>query len=716
MAQILKHVLILSAAGSVLFLLLYCIKPVAVRIFGAAWQYYTYLCVLFIMLCPISVSLPARTVLPNSLIAVQNAADNAVRAAAANQTAEKETAEETQNGAEIHVPSGLSAKNAVNLAGAVWLIVALVIFGIKTARYALFLKVMRQNSSPFAVKTALPHRLAVRQTELLSAPLVAGLTKPALYLPGGIDEEELCCIVRHEVVHFKRGDLWAKQLALITKCVHWFNPLVYLLSREIDEMCEISCDESVSQKLCEGERRAYMKTILSLLQRGPDTRALPSAVRMIGGKRTMKRRFEMIKNAKPVGKARKVISVLLASVLVCTTVLAGGLLSGSVKESNAVYYEINTESGFVPFENEPIVYNGCYYLPLRETLGHFGITDISYAADETVTVKLSGAQKEGAPTVARIKIGGRTLFLQNPDWGKFMLTTPPVEVRDFTYVPLNFFEILMGAGYFPDFQLNAVRPTEPEAYYEKGEKVFIGTPAQQDEFSADEAVKRIITNKMGEVVAVVPLENQTEAGIHEKTDGSVGSYMTLNGFKQLESASYMYNARGEAVAQSQTFKVVSEISGSPIAVIIPADTVQPIDSAYSENVRPLVCNTYQKKTETALFVRPVSGGTVSTQFGSDHTGTDISVPKGTAVLAAADGVLETAEYSAAKGYYMVIDHQNGYKTEYRHLSELFFRAGETVRGGSEIALSGTTGMSTGPHLHFEILKDGKAVNPADFIK
>ena len=715
MAEILKHVLILSAVGSVLFLLLYGIKPIAVRTFGAAWQYYTYLCVLLIMLCPISVSLPAKTVLPHSFIAVQNAATDTVRAAA-NQTAGKETAAETQNGAEIHVPNGLSAKNAVNLAGAVWLITALVIFGIKTVRYALFLKTMRQNSSPFEVETALPRRLAVRKTEVLSAPLVAGLAKPTLYLPGGIEEEELGYIVRHEVMHFKRGDLWAKQLALITKCVHWFNPLVYLLSREIDEMCEISCDESVSLKLCEGERRAYMKTILSLLQRGLDTRALPSAVRMIGGKKIMKRRFEMIKNAKPVGKVKKAISVLLASVLVCTTVFASGVLSGSVKGGSAAYYEINTENGFVPFENEPIVYNGCYYLPLRETLGHFGITDISYAADETVTVKLSGAQKEGAPTVTKMKIGSPALLLQSPDWGNFMLTTPPVKVRDCTYVPLNFFEILIGAGYFPDFQFNAVRPTEPEAYYEKGEKVFIGTPAQQDEFSTDKAVKRIITNEKGEVVAVVPLENQTEAGIREKTDGSVGSYMTLNGFKQLDGVSYMYNARGEAVTLSQTFKVVSETSGSPIAVITPADTVQAPDSVYSENVRPLVCNTYQKESETALFVRPVSGGTVSTQFGSNHTGTDISVPKGTAVLAAADGILETAEYSAAKGYYMVIDHQNGYKTEYRHLSELFFRAGETVRGGSEIALSGTTGMSTGPHLHFEILKDGKAVNPADFIK
>lgn len=95
-----------------------------------------------------------------------------------------------------------------------------------------------------------------------------------------------------------------------------------------------------------------------------------------------------------------------------------------------------------------------------------------------------------------------------------------------------------------------------------------------------------------------------------------------------------------------------------------------------------------------------------------HTGIDIGAGYGTAVLAAADGVVSTAAYDAGGyGNYIIIDHGNGNKTLYAHMSQISVRVGQTVTQGRIIGLVGSTGMSTGPHLHFEVYVGGTRVDP-----
>lgn len=93
-----------------------------------------------------------------------------------------------------------------------------------------------------------------------------------------------------------------------------------------------------------------------------------------------------------------------------------------------------------------------------------------------------------------------------------------------------------------------------------------------------------------------------------------------------------------------------------------------------------------------------------------HNGTDFAVPVGTKVLAAADGIVDKAAYSPSAGNYVVLRHRGSYSTVYMHLSKLSVKAGQRVKMGSVIALSGNTGMSTGPHLHYELRINGRPVN------
>jgi murein DD-endopeptidase MepM/ murein hydrolase activator NlpD len=99
-----------------------------------------------------------------------------------------------------------------------------------------------------------------------------------------------------------------------------------------------------------------------------------------------------------------------------------------------------------------------------------------------------------------------------------------------------------------------------------------------------------------------------------------------------------------------------------------------------------------------------------------HTGIDIAVPLGSAVHAVAEGMVTYAGERSGYGNVVEIDHGNGYMTRYAHNSALLVHPGERVRVGQEIAMAGSTGRSTGPHVHFEVWYRGGVVNPIAFVR
>lgn len=125
------------------------------------------------------------------------------------------------------------------------------------------------------------------------------------------------------------------------------------------------------------------------------------------------------------------------------------------------------------------------------------------------------------------------------------------------------------------------------------------------------------------------------------------------------------------------------------------------------------------------YIKPISGGRLSSGFGrrnrptkgasSYHKGIDWATPTGTAVNASCGGTVARAGWGSGYGYVVYINHPDGRQTRYGHLSKVLVSPGQTVSQGQKIALSGNTGVSTGPHLHFEILINGTQVNPFDYL-
>ena len=164
--------------------------------------------------------------------------------------------------------------------------------------------------------------------------------------------------------------------------------------------------------------------------------------------------------------------------------------------------------------------------------------------------------------------------------------------------------------------------------------------------------------------------------------------------------------------------VVSKLYVEKKKAVKVANTTSKVSSGYVNT------NTTTSGGKAALgisLMRPISG-TITSRFGarssirsSAHTGLDISAPKGTAIKAAASGTVTFAGWKGSYGYMVVISHGNGVQTYYGHCSQLYVSAGQTVSQGETIAAVGSTGNSTGPHLHLEVRVNGVAYNPQNYV-
>ncbi|MBR3824467.1 MAG: M23 family metallopeptidase [Lachnospiraceae bacterium] len=126
------------------------------------------------------------------------------------------------------------------------------------------------------------------------------------------------------------------------------------------------------------------------------------------------------------------------------------------------------------------------------------------------------------------------------------------------------------------------------------------------------------------------------------------------------------------------------------------------------------------------YIKPLSGGRKSSGFGprkaptkgasTYHKGQDWATPVGTPIYASSGGTVAKAGWGSGYGYVVYINHTDGRQTRYAHLSKVQVKVGQTVKQGEKIALSGNTGVSSGPHLHFEMLIGGKQVNPLKYLE
>ncbi len=222
--------------------------------------------------------------------------------------------------------------------------------------------------------------------------------------------------------------------------------------------------------------------------------------------------------------------------------------------------------------------------------------------------------------------------------------------------------------------------------------------------------------------------NATEDSAEESLDYATDSHNTLTEQEVLQAqgsanrAAYTAEHAQDAVAEAE--QALQDANAEAAAVADAAATQQSVVDAQAQNVSQWQAVVAEAETRTDQRVSPVPGYSVTTSYGTAgsnwssgyHTGSDFAAPSGTEVVAAASGTVVAAGFNGPYGNQITIQHADGSQTTYAHLSSISVSVGETVSAGEAIGAVGSTGNSTGPHLHFEAFdSSGNRLNPEAWL-
>ena len=506
----------------------------------------------------------------------------------------------------------------------------------------------------------LRRKVQVRVTDQIAAPLTYGLLRPVVLLPGTMDfadEEALTCVLAHERAHIRRLDGLLKLALTAALCLHWFNPAVWLLYVLANRDMELRCDEAAVLALGEDSRARYALALIRLAEK--------QSVPLCGfaHRNGMEERIKAI------------MSVKRKSLLACAVALA---MAASSAESAALWDV--TLAPYAPFGltwtfDDPdldgngltMTWEGHEVRGVYDEELHTWITE--HAGDSTFgpdAVELYTVYEDG-------KLTGLRLATEE-------------EQKQFDR----------------DRRLNSdslkVETLVESVHYDSGH-IYFTIPESEKPWSI--FIRGRILLEDGSGMSVHYLEEESEKGewIPRMTysfEVADAAYDELTLDVDYGNAMYCYELtlllpEGKRLAAEPLPEGKADIPEG-------AEMIWPVDSTQ-------INNSFGDRT------KPGGEGVVT------HTGVDIGgMEKGTPVYAAGKGTVKEAGFNATDGNFVRIDHGNGRETLYAHCEKLLVETGDAVEVGQTIATVGSTGQSTGPHLHFEVLLNGAAQDPEAMLK
>lgn len=229
---------------------------------------------------------------------------------------------------------------------AIWLLAAMFLFLRKVTVYQSFMRFIRAGSTPVddigylealsgeEAALGVHKALELCVNPMVSSPMLIGFFHPCIVLPeGNLPEKEFRYTILHELIHYKRGDIYYKWVVQSVLCIHWFNPLLYLAARRINRLCELSCDEAVVNHLTtEKERREYAETLLNAMTSKGVLKERLASLTLGEDKKQLKERMETIMDGSR-GKntaGKKIMLAVLTAAVIVTSLFAGSYTAGAV--------------------------------------------------------------------------------------------------------------------------------------------------------------------------------------------------------------------------------------------------------------------------------------------------------------------------------------------------------------------------------------------------
>lgn len=469
----------------------------------------------------------------------------------------------------------------------------------------------------------------------IGVPFTAGVVRPVICLPKGLLPFQREMVLAHESIHIRRRDNLFKLIAYAVRCIHWFNPLVWLAFRCFEEDMEISCDEAVLNRLGYERRKDYAKTLLALSECQKENGGFYS---VSFGRRNTKSRIRNVLAAKK-------------------TKLWVALVSMAAAAGAAVILLVNhepAEAVQAPPEDQAV--SG------MQTPG----------GDETV----SGAQASAdGQTVSDVRDGQN--LTEAPSASEMQGYQGDEEQQ----------EQLMQA----QVQLEALQRAEEweeELRRRQAEwEAQIAESGAQEEALADQ--QEIIDELEAEMHLSLVSAMLAAGGINEGETHLEESLQEE--YRRQTDRAYQNVSADGACALLCNPQTGLERNGRTVGYTFPLDGIEDgsvrLTGDYGCRIHPV--------TEEVRF----------------HSGIDLAAEKGTPIYAAAGACVYRTGFDTENGNYVILIHANGELTYYAHCDSIDVEEGDIVDRGQQIATVGSTGNSTGPHLHFAVSRQGAFVPP-----
>lgn len=330
--NVIEITLTTSAVIAALMLLL----PLIHKSYTAKWRYCVWLVLAVRLLIPFSLSLPQtpiEIILPSQNIEFKVPVQNTTASPLSDNTAVPQAVKDSTAAGTITLNEILSI---------LWVLGIAVFMLYHLAGYFLFKRSVLRFSRPVEdeqitglwcevkEEMKISQNIRLLSCKKVKSPMMTGFFKPILLLPKlALSSSDLKIILKHELIHYKRGDIWYKLLLICANAVHWFNPLMYFMTAMSNKNIEMVCDSEVIRDSDISFRKQYSETILSAIHKG-SLRRTSFSTYFYGGKKTMKERFI---NIFDMNKKRSGIITFLI-VLISVALIGGIVACGTQRADN----------------------------------------------------------------------------------------------------------------------------------------------------------------------------------------------------------------------------------------------------------------------------------------------------------------------------------------------------------------------------------------------
>ena len=369
MNEFIKILLSLSVSGALLLLLILGLKPLYKNKFSKRWQYYIWIVVALRFLLPFT---PDTTIIGSlfekfDTAAITNEIPTSPSVPVPADTGNSK-AEPIQTNQEVTTAAMRDPVDKYVCLFFIWSALALVLFVRKVTVYQGFIQYIKAGNkevsdikilnllSDCEEKLKIKTRVELSCNPLLASPMLIGFLRPRIILPAHEwEDKELSYIFVHELVHYKQRDMFYKWLIQIVVCVHWFNPFVYLLEKEVNKSCELSCDEKVISVLDDTARREYGDILISFLKSNNLYKSSLASVTLTEGAEQLKERLGAIMKFRKKSKVIIAITAIFTVAVCICFFVTGAYAAPSV--ANDLKTWANSE-----ILNEILTEDGVYYI------------------------------------------------------------------------------------------------------------------------------------------------------------------------------------------------------------------------------------------------------------------------------------------------------------------------------------------------------------------